>query len=135
MAAKLFEELIRAEQLACEVQSAGIATVAGLNLSALAKEVLSEQGLVCDHVTQLVSTELIAWADLVLTMTLAHKLYLCQIYPEAQHKIYVLKEYVQLLATESLDILDPFGGDLPVYRDCASELLSLLKELLSMLQN
>ncbi len=58
-------------------------------------------------------------ADLVLTMTTEHKRYLIQIYPQLEHKIFTLKEYV---GHKEFDIIDPFGGNVEVYQQTAKDL-------------
>ncbi|SHM62459.1 low molecular weight protein arginine phosphatase [Gracilibacillus kekensis] len=75
------------------VQSAGIFAGVGMPASPGTSEVLSEQGISCNHQSQPVTSELMAWADLVLTMTQSHRDHLKQIYPTDCHKIFTLKEY------------------------------------------
>ena len=109
------------------------------------------------------SAEHVAWADLILTMTMNHKRVIVHLHPDAMEKTFTLKEYAyagdehteQLSAERSellaelttkkllgqpitdeeqvrlqeidrqlpnLDVDDPFGGPLSVYRECADEL-------------
>ncbi|WP_058308707.1 low molecular weight protein arginine phosphatase [Gracilibacillus massiliensis] len=75
------------------VQSAGLFAGVGMPASQGTTEVLTEQGIRCDHQSQPVTSELMAWADLVLTMTQSHRDHLKQTYPTEFHKIYTLKEY------------------------------------------
>lgn len=56
--------------------------------------------------------------DLILVMTLAHKLSVSSLYPELKDKIYVLKEYVGY-EDENIEIQDPYGQSYEVYKECA----------------
>jgi protein-tyrosine-phosphatase len=123
-----------------EVRSAGIAACDGLPASANATQILQNRGIHCNHTTKRVNKELIDWADLILTMTFSHKLFLLNQYDEAKEKIFTLKEYVtteeELETDEKLnwDISDPFGGDLEEYKACAEEIESSLEKLYKLLE-
>ncbi|HZK35048.1 MAG TPA: low molecular weight protein arginine phosphatase, partial [Bacillota bacterium] len=79
-------------------------------------------------------------AYLILTMTLRHKNMILDIYPNAADKVFTLKEYVLLdeneedehgnKAYEDMDVIDPFGGDYEIYKDCALEIEELLFEVI-----
>lgn len=71
------------------------------------------------HQATQIQEEDIQVADLVLTMTREHKQYLTYHYPQWEYKVFTLKEYVE---QEELDILDPFGGSLQTYQECAKDL-------------
>lgn len=77
-----------------EVRSAGI--FAGNNQQANEKAImaLAEQDIVLDHRSAIVTSDLLNWADLVLTMTTKHKQSLILDYPDYQDKYFTLKEYV-----------------------------------------
>jgi protein-tyrosine phosphatase len=77
-----------------EVRSAGVAADQGGPASAQAIEVMRRRGHdVTAHRSQLVSEELLDWADLVLTMTRQHKQILLERFPGVGTKVYTLKEY------------------------------------------
>jgi hypothetical protein len=74
---------------------------------------------------------MIAWADLVLTMTRFHKYMAIAFYPTISNNIFTLKEFVG--EQNSLDISDPVGKSLSRYRQCAQEIdfsLNLLQQKL-----
>lgn len=56
--------------------------------------------------------------DLILVMTVSHKNILVAMFPELKEKIYTIKEYVGLPG----DVLDPYGGTIETYSNCAKEL-------------
>jgi protein-tyrosine-phosphatase len=64
-------------------------------------------------------------ADLILTMTDAHKRRIQAIYNERANNLFTLKEFAQSnrsVPGGERDVQDPFGGDMSVYRETATEL-------------
>lgn len=114
--------------------SAGISTINGMNASDNAIEVLREKGIdLLGHKSRVITLDLINEADVILTMTKSHKDILMKLVPEYRKKIYTLREFAGL---ENLDISDPFGGSLDVYRntlieisDAASKVIEKLNSL------
>lgn len=112
-----------------EVKSAGIAAFDGDAAAEHVHQVLQEKGITITHRAQPVTPELIDWADLVLTMTKQHERILQESFPEQVEKIVALKAYVMEQET-NLDVADPFGGSLEVYRQTRNELEELLERLI-----
>ncbi len=75
-------------------KSAGLYASPGQRANPFALRVLSEQRINTDHTSQPVTSELVDWASLILTMTQNHKQTLAMSYPHAVDKIYTLKEYI-----------------------------------------
>jgi len=111
-----------------QVKSAGIYALEGGEISENARAVLGQENISFSHITSQVKQEDIEWADLILTMTLAHKNMILHSFPNAQGKTFTLKEYV--VPFSSKDVSDPFGGDLSIYRQTYLELNRLIDELL-----
>ena len=114
-----------------EVRSAGIYALEGGEMSENAKSVLDAEQIAVDHRSKVVSKEDLQWADLILTMTSAHKELVLQSYPEVQAKIFTLKEYTAPYTSK--DISDPFGGDYHQYEQTFQELnqyINILKDKL-----
>ncbi|MBW4635442.1 MAG: hypothetical protein KME30_27185 [Iphinoe sp. HA4291-MV1] len=133
MAEALFQkkiwELGKAGEI--EVRSAGLYKFGRISVSSHALAVLTEYGIQFDHEPQGLNRELIAWANLVLTMTKFHKYVALAIFPEIINKTFTLKEFVG--EKNSLDIADPVGKSLSRYRQCAQEIecaLNLLQQKL-----
>jgi protein-tyrosine phosphatase len=98
------------------IMSAGVSAMAGGKPSAEAVQVLKDQGLdLSQHESQPVSDRLIRHADVVLTMTRAHREALVANWPEAEPRIH-------LLSHGRGDISDPFGGTTEHYRQCAEDI-------------
>lgn len=175
MAEGMMGTLMQREGLQVEVKSAGVSAFNGGAVSEYTMNILKEKGFAQVLTSNEIDKEVVEWADLILTMTLNHKRYVLQAYPEAVDKTYTLKEYTdddpdQLLMqqeqmqfiseiqlkhalaeplTESeekklielqqnpldLDIQDPFGGDIGMYRECAEEIEGCLTKLIIKLKN
>ena len=113
------------------VRSAGIYALEGGEMSENAKAVLEAGQISINHRSKLVNKDDLQWADLILTMTFAHKQLVLQSYPEVQAKIFTLKEYTAPYTSK--DISDPFGGDYHQYEQTYQELnqyINILKDKL-----
>lgn len=95
--------------------SAGISAADGMPASRNAVAAISEiGGNICNFRSTMLSLELVKSANLVLTMTNSHKDSILRLFPYALGKVFTLK-------TDG-DVLDPFGGDLDVYRRCRDDI-------------
>ena len=136
MAEALFKDLLAEKGYDLEVLSAGTHAMTGGKAAHNAKEAMGEKGLSLEtHITQALSRELIEKVDLILTMTKNHKENVEFLVPESRGKVFTLREYVQDKNTWGgrLDIMDPFGQSIEVYRQSAGEieenLIKLRKKL------
>ncbi|MEK9197429.1 low molecular weight protein arginine phosphatase [Ureibacillus sp. 179-F W5.1 NHS] len=111
-----------------QVKSAGIYALEGGGISENAKAVLQHDQIDFEHMTSQVKPQDIEWADLILTMTGAHKNMILHTFPNAQNKTFTLKEYVKPYGSK--DVSDPFGGDIGTYRQTYLELNQLIDELI-----
>ena len=108
------------------VKSAGIYALEGGEMSENAKAVLMQENIHHQHVSRQINKQDIEWADLILTMTSAHKEMVLRTYAEAKNKTYTLKEYVTPYSSQ--DVFDPFGGDLQTYKQTFQELNRLIEQ-------
>lgn len=131
MAEAMFRHKVQG--LGVEVQSAGIAAMDGSAASAHAGKVLENRGIAHNHKSQRLREDLVAWADLILTMTQSHKDMIGDWFPHASVKTYTLKEFVGHKG--NLDIADPFGGSLGTYERSAEEIEQALNELYQKVTN
>ncbi len=67
--------------------------------------------------------------DLILCLTIAHKRAVLSMFPKLKGKVYTLKEYVQT-DNKYIDIDDPWGLDIDVYKDCAKDIVQNVDKLL-----
>jgi len=129
MAAALAEAFLRTEGIeGVEVLSAGEAACEGMGVAPEAAEVMGEKGLdLSAHRARFLREEMVAGADLVLTMTWAQRERLRELWPQHADRIFVLKEYAAggrapKDTGRTCDVADPLGGGVEVYRRCAREL-------------
>lgn len=108
------------------VKSAGVYALEGGEMSHNAQEVLNENGIAHAHKSSVVTEDDLKWADLVLTMTYSHKELLLRSFPKFADKVFTLKEYTT--SETGLDVSDPYGGDLTVYRQTFEELSKLIEQ-------
>ncbi|MBQ7960361.1 MAG: threonylcarbamoyl-AMP synthase [Clostridia bacterium] len=73
-----------------------------------------------NHIPMQISQEMFDSADIVIVMTMSHKMTL----PDNE-KVFILKE----LADEYGDVADPYGGDILLYKSCADELKALIEKI------
>ncbi|MDN5347023.1 MAG: ribose 5-phosphate isomerase [Clostridia bacterium] len=113
-----------------QIYSAGLAAVEGMPATPEAIQAAREMGLdLSNHRAAGLTGEMVKEAGLILTMTRGHKEALLKLYPEAQGKVFTLKEYVNPGSADP-DIADPIGRPLEVYRRTARELEELTSKLL-----
>ncbi len=121
IARKMLRDRNRQDQVA--VSSAGTAALPNAGATEQAIAVMEEMGIdLREHKATLLTPELVKEADLVLTMTGAHKEQVKRLIPGAEEKVFTLAEF----AGAGTDILDPLGGPVAVYRQCAADLRYLI---------
>jgi protein-tyrosine-phosphatase len=108
-----------------EVKSAGVAAYSGGPIATHVQQLLAEKGIETDHASQNLTSELVEWADLILTMTEAHEQQLRIHFPEKAAAIYTIKRFVEPEAHD-LNVSDPYGGSLDTYRETMAEIDILL---------
>ncbi len=117
MAAALFDRRVQAEpalrDVEVQVRSAGLQAVAGAGAAEGAVKAARSVGLSLDGHAALPFDEEMAAADLILTMTEAHKSEIILRYPHAAPNLYTLREYARM--SGSFNVSDPFGQDDAVY--------------------
>lgn len=128
----------RKEDLAgITVTSAGIFALEGQKAADNAIKIAEENGLnLAEFRAKAINPQLIQEADIILTMTNSHKEQLQKLVPEAKGKTFLLKEYSGNLEeagnlSPSLEVGDPFGQPIHVYRACYKELSNAIEKALA----
>ncbi|CAM3837697.1 low molecular weight protein arginine phosphatase [Mesobacillus zeae] len=116
-----------------EVRSAGVFAANGSDASLHAKKVMEENNLSLSHRSSLLTESEVGWATLILTMTESHKGAVLSYFPDAAGKIYTLKEFAG--EQEGLDIADPFGGNVGLYRESFKEIAEAIEKSLEYLKD
>lgn len=132
MAEALFRHMASQSGKEIDANSGGTAAFGGQGASQNAILALEEMGIdLKSHRSKGVTRQMVDEADLVLTMTRSHKAQLLAVKPDSKDKIFTLAEYCA--DDSSTDILDPFGGDLNIYKRCRDEIADNLKKLIDKL--
>lgn len=93
MAEGILRTMLEKEGLPLEVKSAGLFASEGTPVSEHTQEILKMKGFTQVLSANVLQPDVMAWADLVLTMTQQHKRAVLQAFPEVVEKTYTLKEY------------------------------------------
>lgn len=110
------------EDQGCLVESAGVAASMGGRAAAEASATMQVYGYdLSGHVSQPLTPQLVQRADVIYTMTAAHREVVAAQYPEADSRIHLLR-------SDGRDVADPIGAPLDVYRQCAEQLKSAIEE-------
>lgn len=125
MAEYLAKNIFAKNNLTVQTSSAGIAA----NISSPASEnaiiTMKNFGIdISNHKSQLISQKLIDENDFIFAMTNAHKNFLLENFPSAADKIFTLASFSD---NPNYDIIDPFAGDIEIYKKCATEISVLVK--------
>ncbi len=120
-----------ADRTEYEFLSAGTWASPGSPASDHARRVISEYGLDLEsHRATLLTRGLTEEAELILTMTAAHKEQVLQLFPAAQGKVYTLLQFGH---GQAGDVADPYGGDINTYRLAAAQIRRVLNGVISRL--
>lgn len=110
-----------------EARSCGVAAERYFPIPGGVHKALGERGITVEHTPQLVTRDLLRWADAVLCMTRGHKEVLLDEYPEFTSKLHSFGEYAGWGAR---DIDDPIGQPDPVYKACSDILEKGIRSIL-----
>ncbi len=92
IAEAIFQEKRTSERM--EAKSAGVSSVEGMPMSEGAKQALARHGLMESHQSSYLTENMLQWADIILTMTKAHKQLVIEKFPSFASRTHTLKEYV-----------------------------------------
>lgn len=148
MAEALFNSAVSADRLLAGqyiAVSAGISAFDGEAASESAKRVLKDAWEIdlSSHRSRRISPGDVKDSFLILTMTRSHKEAILSMFPAADGKVYTLKEFSSNGKREpsstkydfSLDIPDPYGMPVRVYKRCADEIREAVDKLIKKLKN
>jgi len=134
MAEHLLRDMFQKREInGWEIKSAGISAWPGGKISSETLKVLKEEEIdAVDHEVTQVNKELLVEANIILTMTKTHKLHLENMKGVSADKLFTLKELI--VEDEELDILDPYGQSLEVYKKTKDEIKEYLAGFIEMLE-
>ena len=115
-----------------EVYSCGIFAQDGDGVEYNTIEVMKEYDVdIKGHRATNIQNSKICDMDLILCATISHKQSVIRMYPEVKDKTFTLKEYVKYDEKgEDVELQDPWGYDIEVYRFSASQIDECLNKLI-----
>lgn len=133
MAEQVFNE--KAKGLAAHSFSAGLSANLGSPMNPQASEALTNLGYTpTAHSSNLVSTQAVEQADVILTFTQDQKNEVAERFPAAVGKLFTISEYANRETGASEDVSDPYGKSAEVYREAAETINSLVEVIVSSLK-
>jgi RpiB/LacA/LacB family sugar-phosphate isomerase len=118
-----------------QVVSAGLGAAEGQPPSAYAVQAAKELGIdIAGLRSRLLTAELVEQADYIFGMTHSHIDMVKVLYPPAQEKTFLLREFDETLESFEKDISDPIGGSYEVYLNCRDQLEQGIVSLLGFLE-
>ena len=106
-----------------QVYSAGVGAMDGFQPSAHAISAMRELGIdISQQRSRSISRELVDQADYIFGMTRGHVEAVSVMYPHAEEKTFILREFDDTLDAYEKDISDPIGGNLRVYQACRDQI-------------
>ncbi|MBS4536454.1 low molecular weight protein arginine phosphatase [Clostridium sp. D2Q-14] len=122
------------EKIDINIHSRGLSAINGSKASKHAIEIMKEDGIdLSKHRAKSITRKDVENADLILTMTYNHKIILLNLYEDARDKTYTLKEFAH--GKDDLDIKDPFGRSVEIYRKNADEIREALEKVIKKIKN
>ncbi|HEY9576465.1 MAG TPA: low molecular weight protein arginine phosphatase [Pseudobacillus sp.] len=125
------EAIMKHKRQEWDVRSAGVYAATGIQAATHTVQVLKENDIPIEHLSQGMSPDLVKWANVIFTMTTSHKQAVLSLFPDSHGKLWTLKEFVY---EKQEDIIDPYGGSLEDYRQTYEELDELITQALKKLQ-
>lgn len=136
MAEGIMKKMVEDEKLDIEVYSCGIYAETGDYATYNAIEAVKQYDVnIENHRATNIRESQIEKMDLILCATQSHKQSVLYLYPELKKKVFTMKEYVKLdKNAQDMDIKDPWGYDINVYYNCASEIKGCLEKTIEKLK-
>lgn len=127
MAEGILKDILGERKTDIEVHSAGIFAGEDGPISEHSIEAMKEIGIdISDYRSKSIDEDRIKKSDIILTMGNSHKRFIEEKYELAIGKTFTLLEYVYGFKS---DIVDPYGGDLDIYKQTRDEIYQAIREL------
>ena len=125
MAEALFNDIAKKENVDAVALSAGLFTEDGLPYSENSVQALSEEGIVLDGSSRVITKELVRDSDMIFGLTESHGQGVISAFPDFADKVYRFP----------MNISDPFGGDIVTYKKCLSQIKDGMEKIIEFLKN
>ncbi len=117
------------------VLSAGLGAVEGEPPSPYAVQAVKELGIdISGGRSQMLTSELVEQANYIFGMTHSHIDTIKVLYPQAEEKTFLVREFDETLDSFEKDISDPIGGSFEVYVNCRDQLEQGIASLLGFIE-
>lgn len=127
MAEYLFSSMVGADAK-WQASSAGISAATGLPASVEAVHVMDEKGVdIRPHRSRMVTENMLVQAAQIIVMTSAHASLITRLFPQVSGRVFPLKSFCT--ARDNVDIMDPIGSSVNVYRQTRDEIENALLDL------
>lgn len=134
MAEALFRRAVCSRQ-DYRIASAGVETVNGQSPNELSIEAMEEIGVDISHLrSAALSARMVEDADYIFGMTRTHIDRVIKEFPQAEEKVFLLREFDDSLEPDEKDIADPIGGSLGVHIHCRNQIEQAIKFLTGYLE-
>lgn len=105
------------------VESAGTEALSGISPDPETIDICKKHNIdLSNHLARQVEPELLDQADLILCLAESHKERIIAASPEYEKKVFMLKEYAQVVLPETLSVDDPTGKAKKKYQETFEEL-------------
>ena len=133
MAEAIARDIFSKKNIDIEVCSRGVAVYFPAEATTESSAAISAYGLsLSGHRATQITLEDVKSAELILAMTSQHKAFVKQLSEDnVDSKVFTLKEYIR---ESDMDITDPYGGDLCVYKACLEALYLYISRFADLLQ-
>lgn len=133
MAHAMFEKMVKEQNKNVQVYSCGVYAENGDTSTYEAIETMHEYGIdLKNHKATNIRNSNIKDMDVILCATTSHKNSVINMYPELKKKVFTMKEYAGYPQSD-LDIKDPWGYGIEVYKSCAKEIKECLNKIIEKL--
>ena len=130
MAHKMLEKRAKELNKKIEVYSCGIWAQTDDIPTYEGIEVMKEYGIdLRNHRATNIRNSNIEEMDVILCATYNHKTNVISMYPDLENKVFTMKEYAGY-PSNNLDISDPWGYGINVYKNCAKEIEECIEKIL-----
>ena len=137
MAEGMLRKMLQEKKIEAEIYSCGIYAETGDEPTYNAIDAMKDYDVnITSHKATNIRDSKIKEMDIILCATNSHKQNVLYLYPELKGKVYTMKEYAGIDKDgQDLDIKDPWGYDLNVYKHCAKEIQECLEKIVEKLKN
>lgn len=136
MAEGIMKKLVKDKKIDAQIYSCGIYAESGDYATYNAIEAAKYYDVdISNHRATNIKNSQIEEMDIILCATNSHKDVVISMYPNLINKVYNMKEYAKLDEDgKDMDIKDPWGYDMEIYRRCIEEISICLEKIIGKLK-